>query len=86
MPAWQEQSDFRIRPNPPQQGRDLDVTYVGNETTVWFQIDGGKPQRVKPDKRGRFRIDKRWLRGRRLFLTTKKGLPGFLTVEIARRK
>ena len=86
MLAVQDPSDFRIRPDPPQQGRHLDVTYVGNETTVWFQIDGGKPQAVRPDKRGRFRINKRWLRGSRLFLTTKKGWPGFLTVEIARRK
>ena len=82
-------SHFKVSPNPPRHDQDCTVTYTGPETTVYFQVDGGKTIKVTPkkDKDGKktFKIDKRHLqRGTYLFLTTKKGWPGFLLQEILR--
>ena len=84
--AFLTDSDFVIDPDPPVRGQDVEVKYIGAETTVFFQVDGGKCTKVALPKDKRFKVDKRWLRnGKFLFLTTKKGDPGFLMREIHAR-
>ena len=84
--ALSSDSDFLVKPDPPVRGQDVEVTYIGAETTVFYQVDGGKCQRVTLPKNKRFKVDKRWLsNGKFLFLTTKKGHPGFLMREIHAR-
>lgn len=80
-------SDFRVEPNPVVDGQDATVTYTGSEDTVYFQVDGGETIRVDVSRNKTFKISKTKLRnGTHLYLTTKKGWPGFLMVEIHRRK
>ena len=74
-------SRFRIRPDPPIAGKPVEVTYIGPATEVEYQVDGGTPIKVKPDKDGKFSIDP-VPSGDELVLSDKLGLPGYLHKDI----
>jgi hypothetical protein len=78
-------SRFKIDPDPPVAGKDVDVTYVGPASEVEYQVDGHDPVKVTPDKDGKFRI-KSLRSGKELMLSDNLGLPGYLhrnIVELA---
>lgn len=73
---------FRIQPDPPQVGQEVNVTYIGPAVDVEYQVDGQPPVRVTPDADGKFKIDP-CPDGTDLYLSDNLGLPGYLHREIA---
>ena len=69
-------SRFRLRPDPPLAGQPVEVTYLGPASQVEWQVDGGTPTTVRPDRNGKFRIDP-LPRGRALMLSDNLGMPGY---------
>ncbi len=78
---FRQGSRFRIRPNPPVAGKPAEVTYIGPAKEIEYQVDGGEPIKVKPDKDGKFRIDP-IPGGDELVLSDNLGLPGYLHKDI----
>jgi hypothetical protein len=72
-----EGSRFRVDPDPPVAGQSVSVTYIGPATEVEWQVDGGAPTRVQPDRDGKLRIDP-LPSGTELMLSDNLGLPGYL--------
>jgi len=76
-----DRSRFRIEPNPPISGKPAEITYVGPATEVEWQVDSGKPIKVKPGKDGKFTIPS-VPSGDSLMLTDNRGIPGYLHAKI----
>jgi len=74
-------SRFRIKPDPPESGKAVEVVYVGPASEVEYQVDGQAPVRVKPDANGKFKIDP-VPTGNELWLSDSLGLPGNLHRKI----
>lgn len=72
-----EGSRFKVRPDPPVAGQPVEITYLGPAGTVEWQVDGGQPVRVTPDRDGKFRLES-LPRGRSLMLSDNLGMPGYL--------
>ena len=70
-------SRFHIKPNPPQSGKRLEVTYVGPADTVEYQVDDDTAVRVKPNDNGKFWIDP-LPTGEEIMFTDNLGQPGYL--------
>ena len=52
------------------------MTYVGSAQEVEYQVDGGKPVKVKPDKDGRFVIET-VPAGKEIMITDRQGIEGY---------
>ncbi|MHC5062505.1 MAG: hypothetical protein ACYTG5_00865 [Planctomycetota bacterium] len=70
-------SRFRIKPNPPQVGQSLEITYIGPATEIEIQIDDRDPVRLRPDENGRIRVEP-LPAGEEFVLSDNQGLPGYL--------
>ena len=65
-PAWLPlDSQWTIEPDPPTTGADLEVSYDGEETEVFYQVDGEDPVPVDLSELSSFTIPAAKLRGKR---------------------
>lgn len=74
-------SRFKMVPNPPVAGKPLEIIYIGPATEIEVQIDGRRPQRLKPDRNGRAVLES-VPAGDEIFLSDNLGIPGFLHAKI----
>ncbi len=65
--------DFDIAPTPPTTDQDLEVSYLGLETEVDYQVEGEKPVRIDVSKNGSFRIPKDKLKGKKFVRIVARG-------------
>jgi hypothetical protein len=77
----EDSSRFRIDPDPPIEGKPLQITYVGPATEIEIQVDNNPPTKVKPDKNGKYLLNP-MPTGHELMLSDRLGLPGYLYRKI----